>query len=167
MRKSEDVRRHVTNSRAVAATAIAVALAFIVAAPAAGQDDLVPHVEKGRKTFVSICGKCHGIDKPETKNMERPAWDALISSMEANGAKMTGEERELILDYLGIRNIFLTKCTGCHTTDRILDKSQSFSGWEQTVERMRAMGSDLMAEGEARSIIAYLTVVRGEAPSAK
>ena len=151
---------------AAAAAVVAVALTF-VAAPAAGQDDLVPHIDKGRETFVKVCGGCHGIDKPEKKNMERPAWDELISSMEAKGAKMTEEERELILDYLGIRNIFLTKCTVCHSTERILDRSQPFRGWEKTVERMKAKGPDLMTEGEARSIIAYLTVIRGEDPAAK
>jgi hypothetical protein len=166
MLKKQVVRRHMSGSRPFAAAAAAFALAF-VAVPAAGQDDLVPHIDKGRKAFVSICGGCHGIDKPEKKNMERPAWNELISSMEAKGAKLTVEERELILDYLGIRNIFLTKCTGCHSTERILDRSQAFSGWEKTVERMKAKGADLMTEGEARSIIVYLTVVRGEEAAAK
>jgi hypothetical protein len=87
--------------------------------------------------------------------------------MQAKGAQVTPEERELILDYLGIRNIFLAKCTGCHTTERILDRSQAFSGWEKTVEKMMAMGSDLMTEGEARSIMAYLAAVRGVEPAAK
>ena len=160
------IRRYMTRSRSAAAVAIAAAFAF-AASPAAGQDDLVPRVEKGRLTFTKVCGSCHGIDKPEKKNMDRPAWDALISSMEAKGAKMTAEERELILDYLGIRNVFLSKCTTCHTTERILDRSQAFSGWEKTVGRMKAMGTDLMTDGEARSIIAYLTVVRGADPAAK
>lgn len=166
MLKKQAVRRYVTGSRSFVAAAIAVALAFTVA-PAAGQDDLVPRVDKGRLTFTKVCGGCHGIDKPDKKNMDRPAWDKLISSMEAKGAKMTAEERELILDYLGIRNVFLTKCTTCHTTERILDRSQAFSGWEKTVERMKAMGTDSMTDGEARSIIAYLSVVRGEKPAAK
>ena len=166
MLKRKVARRYMICSRSAAAVAIAAALAFS-AAPASGQDDLVPRVEKGRLAFTKVCGGCHGIDKPEKKNMDRPAWDALISSMEAKGAKMTAEERELILDYLGIRNVFLTKCTTCHTTERILDRSQAFSGWEKTVGRMKAMGTNLMTDGEARSIIAYLSVVRGETPAAK
>ena len=166
MLKKQVVRRYMTCFLSTAAVATAVALT-LAAAPAAGEDDLVPRIDKGRLTFTKVCGSCHGIDKPDKKNMDRPAWDELISSMEAKGAKMTAEERELILDYLGIRNVFLTKCTTCHTTERILDRSQAFSGWETTVGRMKAMGTDLMTEGEARSIIAYLTVVRGAEPAAK
>jgi hypothetical protein len=80
---------------------------------------------------------------------------------------MTPEERELILDYLGIRNIFLSKCTGCHTTERILDRTQPFAGWEKTVAKMMGIGPDLMTEEEARSITAYLAAVRGAEPAAK
>jgi len=149
-----------------AAAVCAVALTFLPA-PAAGEDNLVAHVAEGRAAFVKACGTCHGIDKPEKKNMDRPAWDELITSMEAKGAKMTAEERELILDYLGIRNVFLSKCTGCHTTERILDRNQPFPAWEKTVEKMSNMGPGLMTEGEARSIIAYLTAVRGVEPLAK
>jgi mono/diheme cytochrome c family protein len=166
MVKTQVVRRYMPGYRSASAVVIAAVLA-LGAAPAAGQDDLVPRIDKGRLTFTKVCGGCHGIDKPAKKNMDRPAWDELISSMEAKGAKITGEERELILDYLGVRNVFLTKCTGCHATERILDRSQAFSGWEKTVGRMKAMGNDLMTDGEARSIIAYLSVVRGETPAAK
>jgi len=164
--RSHHQPRTISHRAAAAAAACALALAFM-SAPAVGKDDLVPRIEKGRATFKSVCGRCHGSDKPEEKDMDRPAWDKLITTMEAKGARMTAEERELILDYLGIRNIFLSKCTGCHTTERILDKSMPFRGWEKTVERMVAKGPDLMTAGEARSIIAYLTVVRGAAPAAE
>lgn len=147
-----------------AAAACIIALTFL-AAPVSAEDELVPRIAKGRVAFETICGRCHGIDKPEKKDMERPAWDALITSMEAKGAKMAAEERELILDYLGIRNVFLSKCTVCHTTERILDRNQAFRGWEKTVEGMIAKGPGLMTEGEARSIMAYLTVVRGPEPA--
>ena len=165
MEKTKVVRRYLTVSIPTAVMC-AFALAFI-AAPAAGEDDLVPRISKGRAVFAQICGSCHGLEKPEKKNMDRPAWDELIRSMEAKGAKLTEAERELILDYLGIRNIFLSKCTSCHTTERILDVSQPFNGWEKTVERMKAKGSGLMSDGEARSIIAYLTAVRGAESAAK
>ena len=65
-----------------AAAACAVAFTFLPA-PAAGEDNLVAHVAEGRVAFVKVCGACHGIDKPEKKNMDRPAWDELITSMEA------------------------------------------------------------------------------------
>jgi mono/diheme cytochrome c family protein len=145
---------------------LAAAFAFLPA-PAAAQDTLVPHIAQGRLTFVKVCGTCHGIDKPEKKDMDRPAWDALITNMQAKGAQMTPEERELILDYLGIRNIFLAKCTSCHTTERILDTTQPFAGWEKTVVKMMGIGPNLMTEEEARSITAYLAAVRGVEPAAK
>ena len=135
--------------------------------PAEAKDSLVTHLADGRAAFARICGSCHGLDKPEKKDMDRPAWEALITDMQAKGAQMSTGERELILDYLGIRNVFLAKCTTCHTSERILDRSQPFSGWEKTVERMRGMGPGLMTEEEARSIIAYLTAIRGAAPAAE
>jgi hypothetical protein len=156
--------RVISSLFAVAACAVAFTC---LAAPAAGEDNLVAHVSEGRVAFEKVCGVCHGLDKPEKKNMDRPAWDGLITSMEAKGAKMTAGERELILDYLGVRNIFLSKCTGCHTTDRILDRNQPFRAWEKTVEKMMNKGPGLMTQGEARSISAYLTVVRGVEPAAK
>lgn len=146
--------------------AAAAALMFLPA-PGAGQDTLVARVTEGRAAFVEICGACHGIDKPEKKNMGRPAWDELITSMEAKGAQLTAEERELILDYLGIRNVFLTKCSSCHTVDRILARNQPYGEWEKTVGRMVEKGPGLLAEGEARSITAYLAAIRGLEPAAK
>ncbi len=128
------------------------------------QDDLVGHIEKGKKTFEAVCGRCHGIDRPQALNMGRPEWAGIVAQMEERGAEMTGEERELILDYLGIRNVFLTKCTVCHTKERIYDRQQAFGQWKQTVESMASRSPDLMTEGEARSIIAYLTVVLGAPP---
>jgi mono/diheme cytochrome c family protein len=149
------------------AVAVGAAALTFLPVPGAGQDNLVAHVAEGRAAFVKVCGVCHGIDKPEKKNMDRPSWDELITSMEAKGAKMTAEERELILDYLGIRNVFLSKCTACHTTERILDRNRPYQEWEKTVEKMVNKGPGLLAEGEARSITAYLTAIRGLEPAAK
>lgn len=146
----------------------AAAVAFIfLPLPVTGQDTLVARVAEGRTTFEKVCGTCHGLDKPDAKNMDRPAWDKLISTMEAKGAKMTAEERELILDYLGIRNVFLSKCTTCHTTERILSRNQPFPAWEETVEKMAKKGPGLITEGEARSIVTYLTAIRGVEPETK
>jgi mono/diheme cytochrome c family protein len=140
---------------------------FVAAGARGGEDNLVAHIAEGRAAFVENCGACHGIGRPETKNMDRAAWDLLITSMEAKGANLEAGERELILDYLGIRNIFLTKCTSCHTTERILKREQNFAAWKETVTRMANKGPDILAEGEARSIIAYLTALRGAPAEAK
>lgn len=150
---------------AIALAALGAIAAALSSAPATGEeskDTLVPRIAQGRETFGRICGRCHGIEKPEAKNVDRPAWAGIVAAMEARGATMTPEERELVLDYLGLRNVFLSRCTTCHTTERILDRTQPFEGWRETVARMGAKGSGFLAEGEARSIAAYLTVIRGE-----
>ena len=158
----EEGRQHpgIPFFRAVAAGA--AALLISCAAPAAA-DDLVSHLERGRTAFERICGRCHGTDKPDNRNMDRPAWDGLITSMEAKGAILTAEERELILDYLGIRNVFITKCTVCHTKEKVFDREQTFENWKKTVKEMAAKQPDLISAGEARSITAYLAVVLGMA----
>lgn len=140
---------------------------FSYARPLMAEDDLVGHVAEGKKTFETVCGRCHGIDKPQALDMERPEWAGIVEKMEKRGAKMTDGERELILDYLGIRNVFLTKCTVCHTKERILDRQQAFEQWKGTVEKMAAKKPALMTEGEVRSIIAYLTVILGVPPESR
>lgn len=161
MEKKESARKYRKLPLHIFAALILAGAVTAALPAAAGEDDLVAHIAEGRQAFIEVCGACHGIDKPEKKDMERPAWDELITSMEGKGAKLTVEERELILDYLGIRNIFLTKCTTCHTTERILDRKQPFAAWEATVTKMSQKGPGLVSDGEARSIIAYLTAIRG------
>lgn len=167
MEKKERVRQYLKTPPNLIAALFLFGAFVTVVPPAAGEDDLVAHIAEGRQAFIEVCGACHGIDRPEKKDMGRPAWDELITSMEGKGAKLTGEERELILDYLGIRNIFLTKCTTCHTTERILDRKQPFAAWEETVVKMSRKGPGLISDGEARSIIAYLTAMRGAPPAAE
>ena len=142
-------------------------LALIFVGTPWAQDDLVVRLEKGMETFESVCGRCHGVDRPQALNMDRPEWARIVAQMEERGATMTDQERELILDYLGIRNVFLTKCTVCHTKERIYDRQQAFEKWKQTVEGMAAKSPDLMTEGEASSIIAYLSVVLGTPPESR
>lgn len=53
------------------------------------------------------------------------------------------------------RTLVETKCTMCHTLDRIKSAQKDAAGWKTTVDRMRGKGA-VLTEEEAQQIIDYL-----------
>lgn len=49
-----------------------------------------------------------------------------------------------------------SKCSLCHTLDRVESASKDAAGWEQTVARMRDNGA-VMTDAEAQQIVDYLS----------
>ncbi len=49
-----------------------------------------------------------------------------------------------------------SKCTLCHTIDRVNSAKKDKAGWEQTIGRMRAKGAQ-MSDAEAAQIAEYLS----------
>ena len=56
---------------------------------------------------------------------------------------------------------FQKHCATCHHVDRSLKKNKDQAGWEKTVKRMQGYASGLFTDGDAASIVEYLTRVRG------
>ena len=48
------------------------------------------------------------------------------------------------------------RCTECHTLDRVAGARKDAPGWLATVNRMRALPSSHISEGDAKTILAYL-----------
>lgn len=48
-----------------------------------------------------------------------------------------------------------SKCTMCHTIDRIEQANKDRAGWEETVARMRAAGA-VLTDAEAAQVVDYL-----------
>ncbi|MGO9259067.1 MAG: c-type cytochrome [Bryobacteraceae bacterium] len=53
-----------------------------------------------RAAFQKVCGECHVVETVTAQGRTRDQWRESINSMVARGAKGTGEEFALILDYL-------------------------------------------------------------------
>jgi mono/diheme cytochrome c family protein len=62
------------------------------------------------------------------------------------GSGGTGQGAELVK----------SKCTMCHTIDRVTQANKDRSSWDQTVARMRAKGA-VMTDAEAAQIAEYLS----------
>jgi hypothetical protein len=63
------------------------------------QDEDLPE-GKGKLTVEHTCTECHGLDKVLAKPRTRENWRAVITKMRAQGATMTDEEFDAVIDYL-------------------------------------------------------------------
>lgn len=56
------------------------------------------------------------------------------------------------------RTLAESKCTRCHTLDRIKSANHDAAAWEATVARMRGNGA-VLTDAEAESIVSYLSTL--------
>jgi len=148
---------------ATALTALGAAFILCASAPGlpAAEGTGAGELAQGKRLFEEKCSRCHEIDKPLARDMPRPEWEELLIAMAGRGAEMNAAEKVLILDYLSARYVFTSKCTVCHTKERILDREQMYSSWKKTVEMMAVKDPSLLTKEEARAIISYLAIVLG------
>jgi hypothetical protein len=79
------------------------ALAALLAAPAAAQDDFGGLVEgQGREDVFYNCGSCHSLRTVTNQRLQRWRWDQLLTWMvdEQGMAEPDPETRAAILEYL-------------------------------------------------------------------
>lgn len=55
------------------------------------------HLNRGRQLYIDNCGSCHQLHLP--KEFSEPVWRNNLDSM-SQKANISGEEKQLILDYL-------------------------------------------------------------------
>lgn len=146
----------------IMAFAAALALLWPAAPPPARADGMAARsLAEGKDLFEKKCSRCHEIDRPLSRDMERQEWERLLIDMASRGAEMEAGEKELILDYLSARHVFTVKCTTCHTRERIFDRERAYQEWVATVQAMAEKSPDLMSEQEAAAIVSYLALVLG------
>ncbi len=149
----------------IAKTVLCAAAALALAAPAAAgpDEELVARLAEGQARLEAVCGRCHSVDTPLSREMDRASWDALMIDMTERGAELGPGDKEAIVSFLVARYVFSKKCTVCHAKERILDRERAYAEWKSTVEKMAAKSPDLMSPDDARLIVAYLTMVLGPA----
>lgn len=64
------------------------------------------------------------------------------------------------LDLQGVKTLFESKCSRCHSVDRPLRKRKDRSGWEKTVRRMKRYASGTITDEDAAKIVDYLLRAR-------
>lgn len=140
---------------------IAGAGALLLTAAARAEEPMVERMRRGKAALESSCTECHSIETPLSMETDRAGWDALLIQMTARGAAVSMEDKGLIIDYLSARHTFSSKCTVCHTKERVFDKEQTLAQWGKTVRKMAGKQRGLLSEEEARAIAAYLAVTLG------
>jgi competence ComEA-like helix-hairpin-helix protein len=100
-----------TRSPVFALSSVAAALLLAVSLCASAPQAQTPPIDKTTrlpesaqtKVYVRVCAHCHSLDRIETRHRTKSEWSATIEQMLDDGAEMTDEEYETILDVL-IRN---------------------------------------------------------------
>lgn len=142
---------------------LAVTGGLLLSGPARAEDPMVERMRRGRAALESACTECHSIEKPLEKEMDRAQWDSLLIKMTTKGAAVSMEDKGLIIDYLSARYAFSSRCTVCHTKEKVYDREQTLAQWEKTVREMAEKQPGLMSEEESRAIAAYLIATLGAA----
>lgn len=69
----------------------------------------VADLDRGRATFVNRCGGCHNLPEPNVKTPDE--WSSVLEEMAAR-SKLSAEEKDLVLRYLGAASERLRKSGG-------------------------------------------------------
>jgi len=73
-----------------------VSFSFVI--PVIAQDPLPPG--EGKAVVERVCAPCHGTYPLAQRNRTREAWQSLVDSMEARGAKGTDADFQIVVQYL-------------------------------------------------------------------
>lgn len=137
-------------------------LLFILTSPAPGFAQ-----EAGEKLYKERCSMCHALPKPGDKTEKQ--WPKIMEQMAAN-AQLSGREKESVLTYLveharheavevrmaAERKLFETKCSLCHSIDRVYVVKLTPEAMDHVVNRMRLRAPDWITPEQARNILEYM-----------
>jgi len=122
------------------------------------------HVERQkreREIFEKDCSGCHELDRSVGKLKTHSGWCETIKRMQnkAPGA-ICDEEIDVLVNYhlregRMLSDLFLKKCSKCHSPERTLRVYGDWMIWEKTIlEMQNKYGSDITAS-DARKLIKY------------
>lgn len=127
----------------------------------------------GVEVAQAKCIGCHEADLIVSQRLSQGGWDREIAKMERWGAKVSAEERPVLLAYFtrefGIRPVaahdaaavavgettFKNACLGCHGDDLSSQQRLTAAGWGREIDKMVRWGAKVSAE-EKPALVAYL-----------
>jgi cytochrome c5 len=120
------------------------------------------------------CIGCHDADLIVSQRLSPTGWDREVAKMERWGAKLSAEERPVLVSYLtrqfGLRPVaahdaaavaageavYAAACRTCHEDDLSAQQRLSAAAWGRTVDKMVRWGAKVSAD-EKPALVAYLT----------
>ncbi len=125
-------------------------------------------LDEGEALFTKRCGTCHKL--PDPNRSPKEGWAKRLDMM-APMAGLKKEQKKDVLEYLVYhsrdmeqetalaedRAFFETKCSYCHSVDRVFLVPFSDENRRHVVERMQnRAGSDWISDADAERILSYL-----------
>lgn len=135
----------------------------LFAAGESGEGSVYDKLSRGKETFLAECRKCHTAQYAIAETYSEDDWYLTVNMMVANGAQLTSEQKEIIVEYLTTKSLFETKCSVCHSIDRPLSKTKTHEEWRSTVNRMAGKKADHLSPGDIEAIAAFLALGYPEA----
>jgi cytochrome c5 len=116
------------------------------------------------------CTVCHSRERIDAASKDVAGWTETVDRMIANGAQLSPEEREAVIQFLANRDaaaappataidanaLIDERCTVCHSRERIDAATKDVAGWTATVDRMIGNGAQLTPE-EREALIQFLS----------
>ena len=131
-------------------------------------------LEEGEALFAKRCGTCHKL--PDPNHPPKEGWARRLDMM-APMAGLKKEQKQDVLEYLVYhsknvekeaalaedRTFFETKCSYCHSVDRVFLMPFNDENRRHVVERMQnRAGSDWISDADAERILSYLATATVE-----
>ncbi len=109
--------------------------------------------ERGERVMNASCLACHDVRRIQVQALDAEQWTKTVGTMVERGAKVSGEDLPLLVDYLVQHHgpmpegrgkaIVLNVCTLCHDLTRIRRGRRSAEEWEETLNAMLNEGAPL------------------------
>ena len=109
--------------------------------------------DPGERVMNASCLACHDVRHIQVQALDAEQWTKTVDTMVERGAKVSGEDRPLLVDYLVQHHgpipegrgkaIVLNVCTLCHDLTRIRRGRRSAEEWEETLNAMLNEGAPL------------------------
>ena len=138
----------------------------------------------GRETFVNACSMCHSLTVITHVRWGKEAWRHQVYDMVQRGAQVSPAEMDTLVNYLvtnfgpGVpfpgqtpshpnlimapgSDLVATRCTLCHSADRVTEAKRSPGQWNAIVAKMIFFGAPLTAP-QVKTVVDYLNTHYGD-----
>jgi len=155
------------------------AMLVTAATPVCAQTAAALPPGEGRDLVATACSQCHALNVIVANHDGPVGWKRHVYNMVLRGAQLTAREADIVLAYLvahfgpGVpagggaalpagagKELVETRCTVCHSLERVTIVKREKGAWERIVANMYDRWG-VSAPEEARTINAYLATQFG------